>query len=69
MLQYADHPFNQRLQAEIDDLASQHTDAPHFAPHVTLLGGIEGSESEVLKKAEELSKQLSVRNGAANVFL
>ncbi len=44
--------------AEIIDGLSQEWGTPRFAPHVTLLGNVRGSESEVLAEAERLAAKL-----------
>ncbi|KAL6784018.1 hypothetical protein ACKKBG_A04440 [Auxenochlorella protothecoides x Auxenochlorella symbiontica] len=53
-----EHPFNERLQREINAQANRIAGAPSFAPHVTLLGGIEGTEADVLERADRLGAQL-----------
>lgn len=48
------------LQAEVDTLAAKHKGAPRFQPHVTLLGGIEQGEAQVLEAAATLAADLQV---------
>lgn len=43
-----------RLQKVIDELAEEYH-GPHFAPHVTLIGGIEGTEEQVIAKTKKLA--------------
>ncbi|KAK9808791.1 hypothetical protein WJX72_003748 [[Myrmecia] bisecta] len=45
------------LQEEIDRLSKEYG-GPSFTPHVTLLGGFEAEEREVLDKTMQLSQQL-----------
>lgn len=56
-------PLADKLHAQIRRLAAAVPDAPLFQPHVTLLGGIAAEESEVLKRAQALARQLKVRAG------
>lgn len=42
--------------------------APAFKPHVTLLGGIEATELDVMTKADALARQLAVRGCAGGVL-
>ena len=48
-----------RLQQEINYLADAYS-GPTFPPHVTLIGGVNGSEAEVMKSAHELAANLKV---------
>lgn len=50
-------PARERLAALIRNLAARLGTAP-FAPHVTLLPGIEGPESDVLETARQLASRL-----------
>jgi len=45
-----------RYLSEIIFRLSKKYNLPYFEPHVTLLGGIEGSEKEILQKTEELAR-------------
>lgn len=53
-------PLAARLQQEIQQLAERVPDAPSFAPHLTLLGGIGKPREEVLQLTEQLASQLQV---------
>ena len=46
------------LQAVLERLAREYT-GPTFLPHVTLLGGIVGSESEIVSRSRELAAQIA----------
>lgn len=48
-----------QLQKEIDVQARQYN-APRFAPHVTLLGGIGGEEDAIAAKTAELAGSIQV---------
>jgi hypothetical protein len=48
-----------RLKQEISYWATT-VPGPEFVPHVTLVGGIDSSEAEVLKRTEYLAQQLRV---------
>lgn len=48
----------QFLERVIQDIGSDYQ-TPLFDPHVTLVGGVEGLEKTVLKKARELAKELT----------
>ncbi len=48
-----------QLQKEIDYLADAYG-GPSFPPHVTLAGGVTGSEEQVLQSAKELAAKLQV---------
>lgn len=43
----------------IDDLSNRYS-GPRFAPHVTLLGRVTGTEEDLAKTSEDLAKQLRV---------
>jgi hypothetical protein len=45
------------LARTIHDLAREH-DAPSFEPHISLIGNLEGAEKELIRKTEELARQL-----------
>lgn len=53
-------PLAAQLQQQITEVR-QEFGGPHFEPHVTLLGGIMGTEAEVLEKASRLATTLTVR--------
>lgn len=44
----------------IEELAQRIEDAPTFAPHVTLLGGVQKPQAEVLRITEELARDIQV---------
>ena len=48
-----------QLQQEISYLADAYG-GPTFPPHVTLVGGVEGTESQILESAMELADALKV---------
>jgi 2'-5' RNA ligase len=56
--------FNQKnekeFQAIIDQLSTQFN-SPKFIPHITLLSGLDGSETELIIKLEQLSQLKSFR--------
>ena len=52
--------FYKRVETEIQHWAPKHN-GPLFPPHVTLIGGIKGTQEDVLAKSEGLAKQLQVR--------
>ncbi|KAL4420042.1 hypothetical protein ABPG77_007481 [Micractinium sp. CCAP 211/92] len=47
-----------KLHAEIKGLAGRTPGAPVFQPHVTLLGGIQATEADVLHRAQQLAARL-----------
>ena len=47
-----------KLQQEIELLAKRFALVPTFAPHVTLLGGIEQPEQQVLQTAAQVAAKL-----------
>lgn len=49
-----------RLQKEIDTLASAYPGAAHFAPHVTLLPDIRIPGDECIEKAKEITERVKV---------
>lgn len=49
-----------KLHAEIKGLAGRTPGAPVFQPHVTLLGGIQATEADVLHRAQQLAARLKV---------
>lgn len=51
--------FYKRVATEIEHWALK-KNSPVFPPHVTLIGGIKGTEDDVLSKTEALAKQLTV---------
>jgi len=46
-----------RLKGVIDSLSLRY-EAPQFEPHVTLVGGLKGSEKDVTLKTEKLSEEI-----------
>jgi hypothetical protein len=54
-------PLADKLQGEIRGLAARVPGAPHFVPHVTLVGGVRSAdEAGVLATALQLAQQLKV---------
>lgn len=49
-----------RVAEEIQTLTDRYEGVP-FEPHVTLVGGIQTTKSDMLKKTEELAAQVKVR--------
>jgi len=49
----------ERQFAEAIDYLSERFPGPRFAPHVTLLSGIQGSEEDLVAKSRELSNELT----------
>jgi hypothetical protein len=45
------------LRRTIEQLA-QKLDAPMFEPHISLIGNLDGTEEEIIKKSESLAKSL-----------
>jgi hypothetical protein len=62
-----DSALYSRLQQEIQRL-SQENAGTEFAPHVTLIGHIEGSKDDVISKTEELASNLKVILFARNSY-
>ena len=56
-------PLAEQLAAEIERLADRFPDAPRFPPHVTLVGGVEMGEQEILSAARQLAARLKVGEG------